>query len=73
MRVSEFWRLMDDEFTPGYSRVLARELVLAGVGGNTAEEALRAGFDPREVWLEVCEVQDVPASRRLGRDIPVKK
>ncbi|WP_125611164.1 DUF3046 domain-containing protein [Specibacter cremeus] len=69
MRVSDFWRLMDDEFGSGYAHVLARELVLRGVGGHTAEAALRAGYDPREVWLEVCEVQDVPQSRRLGRDV----
>lgn len=72
MRISEFWRLMDDEFSPSYSRVLARDLVLSGVGGNTATDALRAGYDPREVWLEVCRVQDVPEARWLGRDIPPK-
>lgn len=63
---------MDDEFSPSYSRVLARDLVLSGVGDNTASEALRAGFEPREIWLEVCRVQDVPQSRWLGRDIAPK-
>ncbi|PYI37450.1 DUF3046 domain-containing protein [Arthrobacter psychrolactophilus] len=72
MRLSEFWRLMDDEFSPSYSRVLARDLVLAGVGGNTASDALRAGFDPKEVWIEVCKMQDVPPSRWLGKDIAPK-
>ncbi|MHA7270051.1 DUF3046 domain-containing protein [Arthrobacter sp. HLT1-20] len=72
MRVSEFWRLMDEEFSPSYSRVLAMDLVLSGVGGNTAMVALRAGFEPREIWLEVCKIQDVPPSRWLGRDIAPK-
>lgn len=63
---------MDDEFSPSYSRVVARDLVLAGVGGNTASDALRAGFDPKNIWLEVCKAQDVPQSRWLGRDIPLK-
>ncbi|WP_038467879.1 MULTISPECIES: DUF3046 domain-containing protein [Arthrobacter] len=72
MRVSEFWRLMDEEFSPSYSRVVARDLVLSGVGGNTASEALRAGYEPRKIWLEVCKVQDVPESRWLGRDIVAK-
>jgi hypothetical protein len=63
---------MDDEFTPGYSRVLARDLILAGVGGTTAADALRAGYDPREVWLQVCKMQDVPQARWLGRDLPIK-
>jgi Protein of unknown function (DUF3046) len=69
VRISDYWRLMDDEFGAGYSRVLSSTLVLAGVGGRTADEALRAGVSPRNVWLAMCEVQDVPAERRLGRDV----
>ncbi|WP_024366756.1 DUF3046 domain-containing protein [Arthrobacter sp. TB 26] len=69
MRISDFWRLMDDEFGAGYSRVLSSSLVLAGIGGRTADQALSAGVPPRQVWLAMCEVQDVPPERRLGRDI----
>ncbi|AOT04024.1 hypothetical protein J2X01_000802 [Arthrobacter ginsengisoli] len=69
MRISDFWRLMDDEFGAGYSRVLSSSLVLAGVGGRTADQALSAGIPPRQVWLALCEVQDVPPERRLGRDV----
>ncbi|MDZ4092875.1 MAG: DUF3046 domain-containing protein [Arthrobacter sp.] len=69
MRISDFWRLMDDEFGAGYSRVLSSSLVLAGVGGRTAEQALSAGVPPRQVWLALCDVQDVPPERRLGRDV----
>jgi len=60
---------MDDEFGAGYSRVLSGSLVLAGVGGRTADQALRDGVPPRQVWLALCEVQDVPPERRLGRDV----
>lgn len=59
---------MDDEFGDAYSRVLAGSLVLGALGGRTAQAALDAGVDPRAVWLAVCDVQDVPAERRLGRD-----
>ncbi|MBT2536733.1 MULTISPECIES: DUF3046 domain-containing protein [unclassified Arthrobacter] len=69
MRISDFWRLMDDEFGAGYSRVLSSSLVLAGVGSRTADQALAAGVPPRQVWLAMCDVQDVPADRRLGRDV----
>jgi Protein of unknown function (DUF3046) len=69
VRISDYWRLMDDEFGAGYSRVLSSTLVLAGVGGRTADQALNAGVSPRDVWLAMCEVQDVPPERRLGRDI----
>ena len=72
VRNSEFWRLMDDEFGSGYAHVLASSAVLASVGGRTAEEALAAGIHPRSVWLAVCELQDVPAERRLGKDRPPK-
>lgn len=60
---------MDDEFGAGYSRVLSSSLVLAAVGGRTADQALAAGVSPRAVWLAICELQDVPQERRLGRDI----
>lgn len=63
---------MDDEFDPSYSRVLSRDLVLRGVGNRTANEALAAGIDPKMIWAALCEVQDVPEERRLGRDIKIK-
>ncbi len=44
-------------------------MVLAGVGGRTADQALNAGIPPRQVWLALCDVQDVPPERRLGRDV----
>jgi hypothetical protein len=69
VRISDFWRLMDDEFGAGYSRVLSSSLVLAGVGGRTADQALSAGVPPKQVWLALCDVQDVPPERRLGRDV----
>jgi hypothetical protein len=72
MRHSDFWRLMEDEFGEGYARVLASSLVLTAVGGRTAVEALKAGQNPRTVWLAVCEMQDVPPERRLGKDRPLK-
>ncbi|MBG0739309.1 DUF3046 domain-containing protein [Paeniglutamicibacter antarcticus] len=70
MRISDFWRLMDDEFGAGYSRVLAGDLVLSEAGGRSAQEALQAGLDPRLVWQAVCQMQDVPPERRLGKDTP---
>lgn len=72
MRISDFWRLMDDEFGAGYSRVLAADLVLSQVGGRTAQQALAEGVPPKTVWLAVCDMQDVPTERRLGRDIKPK-
>jgi hypothetical protein len=66
MRLSEFWLAMADEFGEAYARVLANDLVLAAVGGVTAAQALSAGVPPRQVWLAICEAQDVPVARRHG-------
>lgn len=66
---------MDDEFGAGYSRVLGSSLILAGkrgIAGRTAQEALASGASPKDVWHAVCEIQDVPPERRLGRDIKPK-
>lgn len=70
MRLSEFWQLMDDEFDPAYSRVLAKNVVLGAVDGLTAEEALKKGIEPKRIWLALCDIQDVPPQRRLGKDTP---
>ncbi|MET0871499.1 DUF3046 domain-containing protein [Paeniglutamicibacter terrestris] len=73
MRMSDFWRLMDDEFGAGYSRTLASTLVLSAVGGVSADEALAKGVPPRDVWLALCAMQDVPPERHFGKDVPLKE
>ena len=66
MRLSEFWLAVADEFGEGYGRILAHDLVLGALGGLTAEQAIKAGLPTREIWLALCEVQDVPSNRRYG-------
>ncbi|WP_315311853.1 DUF3046 domain-containing protein [Rothia dentocariosa] len=68
MKLSEFWTNMDYEFGAGYARVLAGDLVLGSLGNMTALEALETGVAPKDVWLAVCETQDIPEVRRLGPD-----
>ena len=65
MRLSEFWIAVTDEFGP-YGRVLTHDVVLDAVGGHTAEQAIKAGVPARDIWLALCDIQDVPASRRYG-------
>ncbi|MCK6090593.1 MAG: DUF3046 domain-containing protein [Micrococcaceae bacterium] len=72
MRVSEFQRLMDEEFGPGRAGLVADSLHLPGLD-TTATAALAAGVDPRRIWLAVCELHDIPEERRLGRDVPPKR
>lgn len=72
MKLSEFWSLMDGEFSPAYSKVLARDLVLSQFGNITAQEALDRGEDVRAVWWAICDVQEIPLGRRWGPDLPPK-
>jgi hypothetical protein len=66
VRLSEFWLAVSDEFGDVYGRVLAQDLALSGLGGLTAQQAITAGLPTREVWLALCEAQDVPPNRRYG-------
>ena len=73
MRLSQFWSLMDDEFGPGYAASLAHDLALDALGGRTGDQALGDGVPPREVWLALCDAQDVPVERRHGKEARGKK
>lgn len=69
MRLTEFHRLITDEFGEQEGKWIAHSHVLAGLGG-TAEELIERGVDPRKVWEGLCEDFDVPEGRRLGVDRP---
>jgi len=69
VKLSEFQRAVADEFG-AFGRVLLRDTVLAELGNRTGEEALAAGAAPREVWLALCRVQEVPRERWHGAGRP---
>jgi len=69
MRMSDFWRLMDEEFGAAYARSLARDHVLGDLGNRTLLDALDSGVEPREAWLALCIDMDVPVERRLGKEL----
>lgn len=68
MRVSEFRRAVAEEFGEVHGAVLTRDLWLSSYS-STAEDALRAGAQPREVWLALCREMDVPLQKRHGRGL----
>ncbi|PPF87654.1 DUF3046 domain-containing protein [Subtercola sp. Z020] len=70
MRVSEFRQAVLDEFGAGFGRVVTGDLILSEFGGRTAEQAIDAGEDAREVWLALCRAADVPPSRWYGVGLP---
>ena len=65
MRLSEFRIAVSDEFG-SYGSVLTRDVVLDALGGLTADQAVAAGLPTRDIWLALCEIQDVPQNRRYG-------
>lgn len=69
MRVSEFWRAVDQVFGEAYGSVVSRDVVLEDLGGRSAVDALAAGIDARRVWDALCDSQDVPLDRRHGRGL----
>jgi len=69
VRLSDFWRLMDDEFGAAYAHSLARDHVLGALGNRTPLQALESGIKPREAWLALCADMDVPAERWLGKEL----
>lgn len=70
MRKSEFARAIADEFGEVYGRALTRDLVLPALGNVTADDAVRRGDEPRDVWLALCEAEDVPVERRHQAGLP---
>ncbi|WP_412873915.1 DUF3046 domain-containing protein [Curtobacterium poinsettiae] len=69
MRVSEFWRAVDQVFGEAYGSVVTRDVMLEGLGGRSAVDALAAGIDARRVWDALCDSQDVPMDRRHGKGL----
>lgn len=73
VRLSEFWRLVEDEFGGQYAATLASMHVIHALGDRTADQALEEGVRPGRVWVALCDDMDVPAERRLGRDVPPRR
>ncbi|WP_459643046.1 DUF3046 domain-containing protein [Kineococcus sp. NUM-3379] len=73
MRLSDFWRLVDEEFGAGYGRSLAADQVLMALGDRSPAQALSDGVEPKEVWFALCDAMDVPAERRWGRERPKRR
>ena len=64
VRLSEFWDRMRGQFGTGYAESVAKDHVLHQLGGQTVDQALGAGVNPKAVWRAVCEEFDVPKARR---------
>lgn len=64
MRLTEFWRRMDGHFGETYAQSVAKDYVLAGLGGRTVQRALADGEDVKDVWRAVCAEFQIPQRLR---------
>ena len=64
MRLTAFWERMRAQFGDTYAESVAKDYVLASLGGRTVNKALADGEDAKIVWRAVCETFNVPESLR---------
>jgi hypothetical protein len=64
VRLTVFWERMNARFGEAYADSMARDLVIAQLGGRTVHTALAAGEEPQVVWNAVCDAADVPLPER---------
>ena len=59
-----FWDRMNSQFGEAYAASVAKDHVLAAIGGRTVYQALADGVDAKAIWLAVCDAFDVPGNLR---------
>ena len=55
---------MNSQFGEAYAASVAKDFVIADLGGRTAAQALAEGVDVKTVWRAVCDTFDIPESHR---------
>jgi Protein of unknown function (DUF3046) len=60
VRLTVFWERMTESFGAAYAASVAKDHVLAALGGRTVDKALADGEDVKAVWRAVCEAFNVP-------------
>jgi len=63
MRITEFWRRMDDALGPR-AQFVAHDQVLLELGNRTVVQALADGENVKDVWRGVCLGLELPAAAR---------
>ncbi|WP_431680756.1 DUF3046 domain-containing protein [Kitasatospora sp. KL5] len=64
MRLTEFWRRMNEHFGEAYAESFAQDHVMSELGGRTVHQALDSGWEAKDVWRVVCLNQGVSAQLR---------
>lgn len=61
MRLTVFWDRMNQQFGESYAQSVAKDYVMAELGGRTIEQALADGEPAKKVWQAVVDTFDVPS------------
>jgi hypothetical protein len=64
VRLTLFWERMNAQFGEAYAQSVAKDFVLADLGGRTVERALADGEDVKKVWRAVSDAFNVPENLR---------
>jgi len=64
VRLTVFWERMAEFFGEAYASSVAKDHVLATLGGRSVDKALADGEDVKVVWRAVCESFNVPDRMR---------
>jgi hypothetical protein len=59
-----FWERMRAQFGDTYAESVAKDYVIASLGGRTVNKALADGEDAKIVWRAVCDTFNVPETLR---------
>lgn len=64
VRLTTFWQRMNEQFGEAYAQSVAKDFVVAELGGRTIEQALADGESAKDVWAAVVASFDVPERLR---------
>ncbi|GAA2268429.1 DUF3046 domain-containing protein [Actinomadura sp. NPDC048955] len=64
MRLTLFWDRMNQQFGEHYAQSVAKDYVMAELGGRTIEQAFAEGESAKKVWQAVVATFDVPSTLR---------
>jgi hypothetical protein len=64
VRLTVFWQKMRGQFGDAYAASVAKDYVLADLGGRTVDQALADGTEPNTIWRAVCEAFEIPEESR---------
>jgi hypothetical protein len=61
VRLTDFWERMEEVLGSSYAHSWARDVVLPDLGVS-AQGAIDAGIDTKEIWRAVCNTVEVPST-----------